>query len=40
MMELAQLTPLICQLFEALGLVVNQKKSILTPLQTLEFLGF
>ena len=29
--ELAQLTPLIYQLFEALGLVVNQKKSILTP---------
>ena len=40
MEELAQLTPLICQLFEALGLVVNQKKSILTPHQTLEFLGF
>ena len=28
MEELAQLTPLICQLFEALGLVVNRKKSI------------
>ena len=40
MEELAQLTPLICQLFEALGLVVNRKKSILTPHQNLEFLGF
>ena len=38
--ELVQLTPLICQLFGALGLVVNQKKSILTPTQNLEFLGF
>ena len=38
MEKLAQLTPLICQLFEALGLVVNQKKLI--PHQTLEFLGF
>jgi len=35
-----ELTPLICQLFEALGLVVNQKKSILTPQQNVEFLGF
>ena len=40
MEELAQSTPLICQLFKALGLVVNQKKSILTPRQNLEFLGF
>jgi len=38
--ELVQLTPLICQLFEALGLVVNQKISVLTPNQTMEFLGF
>jgi len=35
-----QLTPLICQLFDALGLVVNLKKSMLSPQQTLEFLGF
>jgi len=40
MEELTQLTPLICQLFEALGLVVNQKKSMLSPQQMLEFLGF
>jgi len=40
MEELVQLTPLICQLFGALGLVVNGKKSILTPRQNLEFLGF
>ena len=38
--ELVQLTPLICQLFEVLGLVVNQKKSVLTPDQMMEFLGF
>ena len=38
--ELVQLTPLICQLFKALELVVNQKKSILTPDQKLEFWGF
>jgi len=35
-----QLTPLICQLFKALGLVVNHKKSVLTPDQTMQFLGF
>ena len=40
MEELTQLTPLIYQLFEALGLMVNLKKSILSPQQTLEFLGF
>jgi len=40
MEELAQLTPLICQLFKALGLVINQKRSILMPRQNLEFLGF
>ena len=38
--ELTQLTPLICQLFGALGLVVNQRKSRLTPHQNVEFLGF
>jgi len=32
--------PLICQLFECLGLIVNQKKSVLQPTQRLEFLGF
>jgi len=30
----------IFHLFKALGLVVNQKKSILTPHKILEFLGF
>jgi len=39
MEDMTQLTPLICQLFKALGPVVNQKKSILTPHQTVEFLG-
>jgi len=38
--ELVQMTPLICKLFKALGLVVNQKKSVLTPDQIMEFLGF
>ena len=38
--QLQQLTQLTCQLFESLGLMVNQKKSILTPTQDLEFLGF
>ena len=38
--QLEQITQLICQLFESLGLIVNQKKSILTPTQELEFLGF
>ena len=35
--QLEQSTRLTCQLFE---LMVNQKKSILTPMQDLEFLGF
>ena len=38
--ELIQLTPLICQFLEALGLVVNQKKSLLIPQQRMEFWGF
>ena len=38
--ELIELTPLISQLFEALGLVVNMKKLILVPGQSIEFLGF
>ena len=38
--ELIQIVPLICQFFEALGLVINQKKSILIPQQRMEFLGF
>ena len=38
--ELVQITPLICQMLEALGLVVNQKKSVLIPQQKMEFLGF
>ena len=40
MEQLTQLTPLICYLFEALGLVINLMKSRLSPQQTLEFLGF
>ena len=38
--ELIQAIPLICQFFETLGLVINQKKSILIPQQRIEFLGF
>jgi len=38
--ELIQLIPLISQLFEALGLIVNQTKSVLIPQQRIEFLGF
>ena len=38
--ELDCLAPLICSLFEALGLVINTKKSILIPQQVTEFLGF
>ena len=38
--ELIQFIPLISQLFEALGLVVNQAKSVLIPHQRMEFLGF
>ena len=30
----------VCQLFEALGLLINKKKSLLIPAQSLEFLGF
>ena len=35
-----QLVQLSCQLFKSLGLTVNQKKSLLTPTQSLVFLGF
>ena len=38
--QLEQITRLTCQLFESLGLIVNQKKSILTPIQEIDFLGF
>ena len=38
--ELECLAPLICSLFEALGLVINTKKSILIPQQVIESLGF
>ena len=38
--QLQQLIQLTCQLFENLGLMVNLKKSITTPTQGLEFLGF
>jgi len=37
--ELIQLTFLICQLFEALGLMVNCENSQLIPKQEMEFLG-
>ena len=38
--QLEQIIPSICQLFDSLGLIVNHKKSILEPTQKLEFLGF
>ena len=38
--QLERLAPLICRLFESLGLMVNTQKSQLTPVQQLEFLGF
>ena len=37
--QLHQLVQLSCQLFESLGLTVNQTKSLLTPMQSLVFLG-
>jgi len=38
--QLEVLVTQICQLFEALGLMINRKKSLLSPIQLLEFLGF
>jgi len=38
--ELLQFLPLICQLFKALGLMVNLEKSQTVPKQEMEFLGF
>ena len=38
--HLIQLTPLVCKFLEALGLMVNLKKSQLIPAQNIEFLGF
>ena len=38
--QIQQMIPLICQLFECLGLIINHKKSLLEPTQRLEFLGF
>ena len=38
--ELESLARLICNLFEALGLVINTKKSFIIPQQSTEFLGF
>ena len=38
--QLHQITQSACQLLECLGLLVNNKKSLLTPCQQLEFLGF
>ena len=38
--QLEVLVVQICQLFEALGLMINRKKSLLSPTQRLEFLGF
>ena len=38
--QLQQMVQLISQLFKGLGLLVNHKKSLLIPMQQLEFLGF
>ena len=38
--QLAAMATLICRLFKAVGLMVNMKKSLLTPTQIIEFLGF
>ena len=38
--QIQQMIPLICQLFECLGLIINHNKSLLEPTQRLEFLGF
>jgi len=38
--ELTLLIPLVCQFFQALGLIVNLEKSQLIPKQEIEFLGF
>ena len=38
--QLELMAPLIVNLFEALGLMVNKVKSLLTPTQLIEFLGF
>ena len=38
MEEILQITPLVCQMFKALGLMVNMEKSLLVPQQELEFL--
>ena len=38
--QLELLVPQACQLFKALGLLMNKKKSLLTPAQCLEFLEF
>ena len=38
--QLEAMAPLICKIFEALGLMVNTKKSLLNPTQVVEFLGF
>ena len=39
-MLLEPLVSQICQLLETLGLLINRKKSLLTPTQQLKFLGF
>ena len=38
--EILHITPLVCQMFKALGLMVNMEESLLIPQQELEFLGF
>ena len=38
--QLILLIPSVCQIFQALGLMVNREKSQLTPQQEIEFLGF
>ena len=38
--QLEEMAPLIVSLFEALGLMVNRPKSLVTPTHSIEFLGF
>ena len=38
--QLEAMAPLIGKIFEALGLMVNTKKSLLNPTQEVEFMGF
>ena len=38
--QLEMMAPLLCGLFESLGLMINTQKSLLTPAQQIEFVGF